>query len=783
MVKMTQAARWGGLTWALGLAIAAGAPWASAQATEEGVEEIIVTARKKEENLQTTPIAVTAVGAADLDARGVATLQSVGAIAPNVHFTANQPTSGLPGATSVFIRGIGQRDFTINIDPAVGVYFDGVYIGRSIGALLDLVEVDRIEVLRGPQNTLFGRNTIGGAINVVSKAPQNEFGGSVRIGAGDEGYFQASANMSIPLSERVRTSIGVYQRQQDGYVDALQYNGALKLGDDNVWGARGALAIDLTDRISVDLSLDYADTKTAPAPVVPIKINTLFPVGTVGTGPFNSFFNNSLALTGDAGCRTTSGQATNPKCYGPVWLPASRFATNAVFANERGVKVTPENTLETMGAALTVSAQTPFGQLKSITAQRSFDALTYNDVDFSPFVLFANNHPEYSQEQFSQEFQLVGTTANDRLDYVVGLYHFHETGLERIYNQIITAFNATTNPGALAQDISRTIDNTSQAIYAQATYKLTDDLSVTGGLRYTESEKIFTLKNILPTGAVDGPYRGVKSVSKTTPLITLGYEVTPDTYAYATYSKGFRDGGFAARFIGALPRDLPSYNPEFVDSFEIGLKNVLFDRRLRLNLAAFNTDYRDLQVDATVPPELQISQQSTILNLAQATIKGVEAEFDARPTEWLRIDGAIGYLDAQLDEVRGGRLLSGAFTITTRSKLPMVAEWTGNVGVTVSPRVGKIGRVFARVDFAYESDKMSGIENNPEILLDGRTITNASLRFVPEQGNWEAGLNVRNLTDEEYFYQKINIQALNSTFGSIARPRTVFATLKYHFGQ
>lgn len=779
------------LSLALAMALSAGAVAtpsvsraADKPAAEKGdlaVEEVVVTARKREENLQDTPIAITAVGGAQLQARGAVDLTVIETIAPNVHFSASQPTSGLSGATAVFIRGIGQRDFTINIDPAVGIYFDGVYVGRSIGALMDLVDIERVEVLRGPQNTLFGRNTIGGAINVMTKSPSEQFGGTLKAGGGQNDYRELSGNINLPISDRMRLSLGAFYRHQDGFVKALQYKD-LKLGEDDVKGARFKMKFDVTDKIGFEIAGDMARNHNTTSAVVPIRLNNLLPVGTTGTGPFNTAFNNSLALSGDAACRTTAGQATNPKCFGPVWLPGSRFASNAVFTDRFGAKVDPNNQLDTNGISATITAKTPIGQFKAISAYRDFNAVTYNDVDFTPYLLFANSHPEFSQNQFSQELQLVGSTAGDKLDYVVGYYYFEERGLERIYNQVITAFNATTNPGALAQDIYRNIDNHSHAVYGQATWRLTDAISVTAGARYTESTKRFKIKNILPTGAVDGPYRGAKKFDKVNPTATLGWKPNEASYVYATYSEGFRDGGYAARFLGVLPAILPSYDPETVKAYEIGSKNQFFDNRLRLNVAAFRTDYRDLQVDATVPPALQISQASTILNLAQARIQGVEVEFDGRLTDWLRVDGAVGYLDSDIRSVLGGRVLSGAYGITAASELPFSPEWTGNLGVTATAKVADQGRAIARLDWSYVDSQYSGIENNGEIKLRSRNFLNASLRYVPDRGRWEAALVVKNLANDRYFNQIVNIQALNSTFGAPGRPRTVYATLTYRFG-
>lgn len=760
--------------------IGAAAP-ALAQTDSLAVEEVVVTARKRAENLQDTPIAITAIGGDALAERGAVDLTSIETLAPNVHFSASQPTSGLSGATAVFIRGIGQRDFTINIDPAVGIYFDGVYVGRSIGALMDLVEIERVEVLRGPQNTLFGRNTIGGAISVVTKSPGKTFGGSVRGGLGEDGYRELAAAVNLPLSDRLRASVSAFHRHQNGFVKALQYSD-IELGEDNTQGARVKIAFDITPNVLLELSGDLARTRNTPGPVVPTVLNTLLPVGTVGTGPFNTIFNNNLALSGDAACRTVAGQATNTRCFGRAWLPNSRYASNAVFTNRLGQKVNPDNELDTNGVSATLTADTPVGQFKSITAYRDFDAVTFNDLDFTPYLLFGNNHPEYSQNQFSQEVQLVGSTESKRFDYVFGLYYFEEQGLEQIENQNIAAFNAVTNPGAIAQDIFRNIDNASKAAYGQLTFYVTDAVTLTGGLRYTDSRKTFRIKNILPSGATDGPFQGTKKVDKLTPMITVGWKPAERSYLYATYSEGFRDGGFAARFLGALPANLPSYDPEFVEAIELGSKNVLFNGRLRLNVAAFSTKYKDLQVDATVPPALQISQQSTILNLAQADMKGLEVEFDGRLTEWLRLDGSVGYLDAEIKEILGGRVATGAYGVTAANPLPYSPKWTGNLGVTLSAEIPEGGRVSTRLDWSYADTQWSTIEANAETKLKSRSHLNASVRFIPVGGRWEAALQVRNLTNDTYYHQKTNIQALNSTFGAIGRPRTILGTVTYRFG-
>ncbi|MBT7173469.1 MAG: TonB-dependent receptor plug domain-containing protein, partial [Gammaproteobacteria bacterium] len=401
------------------------------------LEEIIVTARKREESLQNVPTSVSVLSSEELDARGAASIDAVGQIAPNVHFENAQPTSGIKSPT-VYIRGMGQADFIIVEDPAVGIYLDGVFTGRMVGNAFDLVDVERIEVLRGPQGTLFGRNTIGGAVNVVSKKPGTEFDATFRLAVGEEGHEEARVTINVPLGEQFGGRLTAFSRERDGYVKAQQYDD-YELGSEDVWGLRLQLGGAISENLSVDFAYDYSKDTSTPGAAVPLAgigfFNGQQAAGPGAPGAFGNFWN--VFWSGDPGsCTTPTGQATNPACYGPVHNTGDDYASNSVFTDFDGNPVQANQDIEVWGTNLTIDWTVGNLNIKSITSYREFDIFLFNDLDYSPHIVFANTHPEYSQEQFSQEFQITGLAMEDRLHYVVGLYYFEEEGLEDIFNQI-----------------------------------------------------------------------------------------------------------------------------------------------------------------------------------------------------------------------------------------------------------------------------------------------------------------------------------------------------------
>ena len=755
---------------------------APAVAAEEGaapaLEEIVVTARRREESMQSVPVAVSVLTGQELIEQGGMKIDAIGKVVPNVHFEAAGGTSGVKSPV-IFIRGMGQNDFIPVEDPAVGIYMDGVYMGRNIGSVFDLVDIERVEVLRGPQGTLFGRNTIGGAVNIISKSPSEELGGSVRISAGDEGFLEGHATVNVPMGDRVAGRFSVFARERDGYVKALQHDD-LKLGSDDIWGLRGSLRADLAETFTLDFALDYSKAKETPGAITPVagiggfngEVITLGPP----VQPFANFWN--AIYSGDpASCTTGAGQATNSACYGPVWNTNDPYETNSVYVNNDGDQIDPKQLVEVWGGNLTATWQIGPVELKSITAYREFDIGLYNDLDFSPYILFANNHDEYTQEQWSQEFQLSGDALDGRMNYVVGYYYFGEEGHEAIFNQISFAPPLSGPPDFFFQYLDRYIDNDSHAVFGQVNFDLTDALTLTVGGRYTESDKYFNLLTERRVGPLSDQF-GDLTTKEFTPLVSLAWDVSDGVMLYGTYSEGYRDGSYAARFTGVVPTPLPNYDPEYVTNYEIGMKSTLFDRRMRLNLTAFLMDYEDMQINAS---SNVVATSSTKANLGDATISGLELELSALVTERLTVGLNVGLLDDKIDSLKG-TLVSNTIVIDKDSDLPNTPDWTLSLMAKYDIPFNNGAMLSLRADYVAKDDYYSRAENMPELLIDNYKNLNVGATFFSPTGAWELGIGARNLTDEFYYQSATPFATFGLSFGQPVRPRTVYGWLAYHFG-
>lgn len=336
---------------------------AQQETTNSALEEVVVTARKRSESLQQTPVAISAMTGAMLETAAVRDLSDASRFVPNLSLTKGGAISGSNAAAAIFIRGVGQGDFIVSSDPGVGIYIDGVYYARMVGASLELTEVERVEVLRGPQGTLFGRNTIGGAISILSKQPEPQFSAYTSLTAGENEHYGVKAGVNFPLSDTVYARVNGLVRQRGGYVDALQYDD-VQLGDEEVKSVRGQLRFDY-DRVDVNLSADYTQQNDHGAPWVAEAI-----VAPGADPTFNYLFASFANLfTGDPSCQSVAGQTTNPTCFGPVWVPRDRFATNNTFRDvATGQLIEPYSDVENFGASLTVEADLGFAQFKSISA-------------------------------------------------------------------------------------------------------------------------------------------------------------------------------------------------------------------------------------------------------------------------------------------------------------------------------------------------------------------------------------------------------------------------------
>jgi len=775
---------------ALGMSLAP--PVVLAQGSGALLEEVVVTARKREESLQDAPIAVSAFTGAALEFRGVTSIDKLDEFTPNLVLNKSPTNSGVTNA-AVFIRGIGQNDFVPVIDPGVGIYVDGVYLGRSVGGVLDLVDVERVEVLRGPQGTLFGRNTIGGAISLTTKKPEDELSGKLDIKTGTDSLLNVRGNINLPLADNLFTRFSFGTFNQDGYVERV--SDGLELGNDDTITARAAVRWLVNEDVTVDWTVDYSRDRENGPPIVttgiqPFNLGLFGPGGAPSqtlaqntivaqlatgspVGPFADLTTTPPGLFGTA-CFTppTNG---NPACFNRDFIDDgskdTNFGTDPSFAD-----------LDIWGTALTIDWNLPGSlEAKSITSFRTMDGEFFQDQDGSPLAV-SQLIDIFKQEQVTQELQLLGTSFDDRLDWILGLYYFHEEG--KNINPVRFTVVHVQSGGFFEFD--------SWAAFAQGTWHVTDQLDLTFGVRYTEDTRDYLPDqffealpvgplplNCPPSGGAFDPTQPVCGVGdrvlpfetetqktkEAVPMVNLSYRWWEGLMTYFTYSEGFKSGGFTQRIFPPEP-SLPSFDPEFVESFELGFKYEGWDNRLRFNFAAYYTDYTDLQLLVADPSRLG----PFVSNAGDAEIKGVEMELFLTPAEGWYISGSAGLTDADRTELGGG--VEG---LTLDSRFEHISEWTANLQLYKEIPLGELGMVTPRFEWSFRTEYGTNSNNvprdgaplgppgtpfagtslafgapNPALLEDDLHLIHLSLRWqVAATGLTLAG-GVDNVTDEEF---------------------------------
>lgn len=748
---------------------------------QESMEVISVTARRQEENIKTTPIAVSAFTGEGLEVRGFQDVSDVAKVAPNVVFDGAAPVSGNSAAPSVFIRGVGQLDFTINADPGVGIYVDGVYMARSVGGIIDLLDLERVEVLRGPQGTLFGRNTIGGAIQLISKKPElDETGGFAKVTYGSDNRREVQGSLNLPIGDTSAAKLTGLVKKRDGYVtNALGQD----LGDDNTYSLRGQYRWKPSDEWETNLNIDYTkDDENGAANVavtgypngaMAYRFNTGANFGCGAPDADLTFLGNGDLNTSTAAYSSyISHVDSNPNsCFGLNSLNTSKDKTNST---------TPSvSKNEILGASLSIEYSLGDISFESITAYRELESKFQRDSDHSQFHLFDTiNYQE--QDQFSQEFNFSGN--HDNLKWLAGYYYFSEAAIEDV-NIMLPAGSRTI---LIRGFFDNKVENDNWALFGEATYDLTERFHLTAGVRYTEEEKTYKTKQIFGFNG-DGPSplyaptgydligldeyldAGLPTlvtlveddtktdVSDTTVRLTAAYDVSNDIYTYATFSQGFKSGGFNPRYLAptGLGNETPdddlnaiSYEPEFVDMVEVGAK-FTFENGVSLNLAAFMMDYEDMQVSASTPNS---SGARVTTNAASASIDGLEAEFSWFITDDLVVEGSAGYLDAKYNDLDD----SVSFACLPNCELARIPDTTASLNMVYYSELSSGATLMSRVDWSYKSSVEGDANNAPEVVHPSQSLVNASITYTNENEDWIITGGVTNLFDEEYITSSNN---------------------------
>ncbi len=760
----------------LGLATPAMAQQAQAQDqaqadenTPESAREIVVTAQFREQRLQDTPLSITAVDATLLASRNQTDIAQIAQQAPNVQLNAMGGAYG--SSLGAAIRGVGQFDFNPAYEPGVGMYVDDVYYATLTGSIFDLLDLERVEVLRGPQGTLTGRNAIGGAIKLFSKKPTDENSGMVEAvyGSRNRVDIRGSANFILAQDLYARVS-GVYKRQ-NGYVDQIDY-GCAKPGNPQGISARPGSGQDcVIDKLG---EKGYA--------------------GLRGSLRYNPGDNFDLVIIGDYTHEERTNAAEVISLINPARITnayaCGRFCTYANFYAPPGGQVSQgyemPNRLKFDGygfsANMTIGLSDSLN-IQSITAYRNYRQKWGTDDDFTPDLAIAGQgYNDLKFWFFSQELRVNGKIG-DNIDFTVGGFYSDQRSVY-FTRQDIRYIAPGLNFQFLGND---PVNADSKAVFGTVIARPIEGLTVTGGLRYTEEAKDYTFvrKNYDGTrsiflGALDGVTATFKG-DRVDWRVSADYRFSPEVLAYVTVGTGFKGGGVTARPFDAAQALNGSFDPETVTAYEAGLKTDLFDRRLRLNIAGFINDYNDIQLPLISCASLgSLAPCGARQNAGNGQIKGFELEMQASPIEGLDIDASLSHLTGKYKNIdpRVGNAILLSDPIVT-------PNWKYSFGIQYRADLGSAGSLTPRFDFAHTGKQSAGriAAGLPIEYFNAYDIGNARLTWRNEAEDLSISMEVQNVFNEYYTpFRFAAVYAFTGTaYSQVGRPREWAVTVQKRF--
>ena len=712
-------------------AIAQDAPTQTEEAANVG--DVIVTARRRDEALKDVPISVSALSAERLEETGAADITALQQQTPNATV---QVARGSNSTLISFIRGVGQQDPLWGFEPGVGLYVDDVYVARPQGAVLDIYDVQRIEVLRGPQGTLYGRNTVGGAVKYVTSRLAQDPELTLRGAYGSYNQIDLLASGSLPLADNFRVGGAIASYQRDGYGENL--NTGAEHYDKDVLAGRLSLEWEPRDDMSIRLAFDRVEDDSNPR----------------------------------HGHREVAG-------VGPgAGSPDSVYDTYAGIGDD--------NSVMNQGVSATVQLDlNEHWTFKSITAWREGETDTVIDFDNTPAPTL-DIPAYYADDQLTQEFQFLFDY--DRMQGVLGFFYLdgHAEG----------AFDTILGNAGFVIGTGGQVETESWAAFADVNLDITDRLHLSLGARYTLDNKTGTVfranyatatRSPLLGGTPRAPtllrtdYTNKNDFSQFTPRVALSYDLNDDMTAYVSYSQGYKSGGFDMRGDAILtPDTVNGYDPETVDSFEIGLKGSL--DRLSFSAAAFRNEYNDQQVTTQVPAVAGIA--SFVDNVGSSTITGAEFEGRLRILDNLHANFAVGYLDAQFDEFLRYNLGLGVYEdIADLVVLQNAPKWTGYLGLTWYGDVAG-GELAVTPSISFRDDYSQFEFPNPILDQEAYSLVDLSIVWTDPTDRYTLGLYGKNLTDEEYRVGGYNFPGAlfnDSVIGYYGPPQTVTASLQVKF--
>ncbi|BFM14381.1 TonB-dependent receptor [Maricurvus nonylphenolicus] len=680
------------------------------------LEEVTVTARKREESAQDVPLSISAFGSEQIDALKVRDLTNLSVGMPNV---ALDDIGTSRGTANFSIRGLGINSSIPSIDPTVGIFVDGVYMGVNNGIILDTFDLESIEVLRGPQGILFGRNVTGGAVLMKTKRPGDELEVKVRTaveGGGEELNTYAMSSISGPITDSLGGKLVLYYNNDDGWFENLATND--EFGENRTKMARGVLDWDPTDKLNVIARYEYSESD--------------------GDGPASQSHTNGSGV---------------PNAVNNYDRDSFNFSVD-----EEGFLKTRTNFL-----ALEANYDVEFGDgtVTGIFGWRDNTQTGIGDIDASSQPYF--HAPSWLEaEQYSYELRYNGQF--DKLNLTAGIYHFtneidyHE---RRLLAQIPAVLGGIQYDGGGEYEVETT------GVFIAGDYDLSERLTLSAGLRYTKEEKEAKLASLnenittlVPTFPLLGPRDDECNIvtngdcpfdfvddedwSNWSPKVGLTYDLDEETIVYTHWSRGFRSGGYNLRNTSfTVPP--ASFDEEQVDNFEVGIKREI-GQKGRINAALFYNKIDDMQRELNLPNE-GAGVVQLVRNTADASIVGLEIDGMYAITEQLLLTASVGYIDAEYDDVKED--LNGDNVVDSADEkldLPRAAEWTYSIGLSHDLPLGDVGYITSRINYAYRDE--SAYTDSNLGFIDKQKILDAGIDFYSNDGHWNIGLYGRNLLDE-----------------------------------
>ena len=812
-----------GAAWASALALIAAAglaaPSAQAQASKDKdpstVGEVVVTAQFRQQNLQTTPLSITAVNAAMLEARGQTKITDVAAQAPNVQLEPNPAGGG--NSMKAFIRGVGQSDQDPALDPGVGIYVDDVNFGTVTGSIFDLLDLDRVEILRGPQGTLSGMNAVGGAIKLYSKKPDGAGGGFIEgsLGSLHRTDVRAGADFTV-VPDKLFVRLAGVSRHHDGYVTRLDYacvhpndpyvvSGAIphgnsgpdcSIGDE---GNQDVSAVKLSarwvasEKLEVNLIGDWTDDKSETQADTLLNAAEIIPGASLAYfgAPYDNRFVAYGPMRGDTVINNPYVTYANFVDPGVTYQAADPAGTPGKPNGSWAPK--PQDGIYSYG--FSGNLQYNFSdqlQLTSITAYRHYRAVSTDDNGGSP-VPQVLEEANFTHDQFSEEDRFHGSLLNNTLFYTVGGIYYHERTVYQSREDdpfLAGIYGTLDKPTFDFLQNDPTVTNT-EAAFGNLEWKATDRLTFAGGVRYTHERKSYTFARLnldgstpfLPLGGLNG-VTGVYDGGHWDYRADAQYQWTPDLMTYVSFSTGFKGGGISPRpYVAA---QVTPFGPETLDAYEIGFKSYWFDRHVKLNMSAFYNQYHDYQAPAAVCLDTSGNPLAepfgTVLcgeyqNVGDATIKGVELETEIHPIPHMTIDGSASYLKFEFTKIT-----QPTTAVIVGASAPGIGDLKWSVGAQYEFPFILGGTLTPRIDVNHTPGYCNGLNAsqncNPLSKNYSYTLLNGRLTFRSADGAWSTSLEVTNLGDRLYYLNKF---ASSYTEAQPGMPREWLVTVRRSF--